>query len=87
LNEYSFCQRVFYKAKIATAAHRTDLTKKPKDYGINTVPTHKAIFYSVSFWFFICLRWRDAYKKSLLCKSSFVSSPVAVWQFVLSAFL
>jgi hypothetical protein len=29
---------------------------------------------------------RDAYKKSLLCKSSFVSSPVAIWQFVLLAF-
>jgi hypothetical protein len=26
--------------------------KKPKDYGINTRPTHKAIIYSVSFWFF-----------------------------------
>lgn len=26
--------------------------KKPKDYGINTKPTHKAIIYSVSFWFF-----------------------------------
>jgi hypothetical protein len=30
---------------------------------------------------------RDAYKKSLLCKSSFVLSPVAIWQFVLSAVL
>ena len=29
----------------------------------------------------------DAYKKFTLCKSSFVLSPVAVWQFVLSAFL
>lgn len=30
LDEYSFCQRVFYKAKIATAAHRTAPTKKTK---------------------------------------------------------
>jgi hypothetical protein len=75
----------FLSAKIATAARRTDLTKKTKDYGINTDPSLKAIFYSVSFWFFICLRWKDAYKNSQLCKSSFVSLPVVVWQFVLSA--
>ena len=30
LNENSFCQCVFYTAKIATAANRTDLTKKTK---------------------------------------------------------
>ena len=53
----NFCNYVFYSAKIATAAHRTlPDVKKQKDYGINTSPTHEPIFYSVSFWFFICLR-------------------------------
>jgi hypothetical protein len=40
--------------------HKANL-KKPKDYGINTDPPHKAIIYSVSFWFFYPLL-RDAYK-------------------------
>ena len=53
----NFCMCVFYSAKIATAAYHTlPDVKKQKDYGINTTPTLEAIFYSVSFWFFICLR-------------------------------
>jgi hypothetical protein len=31
---------------------QTHSLKKPKDYGINTNPQHKAIIYSVSFWLF-----------------------------------
>jgi hypothetical protein len=39
--------------KSSKGGRRTKPTlKKPKDYGINTKPTHKAIIYSVSFWFF-----------------------------------
>jgi uncharacterized membrane protein len=44
--------------------------------------THKAFIYSVSFWFLNCLHWRDAYKNFTLCKSSFASSPVGIYQFV-----
>ena len=39
--------------KSSKGGRRTKPTlKKPKDYGINTDPPHKAIIYSVSFWFF-----------------------------------
>jgi hypothetical protein len=39
--------------KNSKGGNRTKPTlKKPKDYGINTDPPHKAIIYSVSFWFF-----------------------------------
>lgn len=73
------------KGRYGSLPHNAN-QKKQKDYGINTSPTLEAIFYSVSFWFFICLRWRDAYKKTLLCKSSSVSLVTGVWQFVPSAF-
>ncbi|MBK6730140.1 MAG: hypothetical protein IPG60_03940 [Bacteroidetes bacterium] len=39
-------------AKVARGQTHKANAKKPKDYGINTKPTHKAIIYSVSFWFF-----------------------------------
>ena len=68
----------FFIRKVATAARRTDLTKKPKAYGINTDQAHKAIFYSVSFWFFYLPSLREAYKNYTLCTSSFVSSPAGV---------
>ena len=76
---------LYSKDSYGSPPHRPN--KKPKAYGINTDPAHKAIFYSVSFWFFYLPSLRDAYKNSQLCKSSFVSSPVSVWQFVHSAVL
>ena len=84
--KYSFANVFFIKQRSLRQPTAHCQQKKQKDYGINTSPTHKAIFYSVSFWFFICLRWRDAYKKTLLCKNSSVLSVVGVWQFVPSAF-
>jgi len=41
----------FFRTIHGGQTHKPDL-KKPKDYGINTDPPHKAIIYSVSFWFF-----------------------------------
>ena len=61
--KYSFANVFFIKQRSLRQPTAHCQQKKQKDYGINTSPTHKAIFYSVSFWFFICLRWRDAYKK------------------------
>ena len=56
------CSKKFLYAKVARAGNRTDPTKKQKDYGINTAPTHSPFFYSVSFWFFNPPLLRDAYK-------------------------
>jgi hypothetical protein len=52
--QYGFCLMCFLCSKVSSGSlpHLPD-KKKPKDYGINTGPfTQKAIFYSVSFWFF-----------------------------------
>jgi hypothetical protein len=39
-------------AKGRAAPREAHPEKKPKDYGINARQPHKAILYSVSFWFF-----------------------------------
>ncbi|MDQ2864426.1 MAG: hypothetical protein M3R50_12430, partial [Bacteroidota bacterium] len=52
---------------------------------IQQIPFSDFPYDLATFWFFFGLRWRDAYKKFLLCKSSFVLSPVIVWQFALLA--
>ena len=82
----AFANVFFIQQKKLLQATAQTRQKKPKAYGINTDPAHKAIFYSVSFWFFICLRWWEAYKNYTLCTSSFVSSPAgASFQYALSA--
>ena len=83
----NFCNCVFYSAKIATAAHRTlPDVKKQNQFGINTSPTLKAIFYSASCLVFYLPSLRDAYKKSQLCKSSFVLSAPGTFHYVRSVF-
>jgi hypothetical protein len=44
----------FFKKKAAKIGRHAQAhaDKKTKDYGINTSQLHKAIIYSVSFWFF-----------------------------------
>jgi len=69
----------FYSAKIVSAGFAQCLDKKQKDYGINTEQTHKAFFYSVSFWFLNCLHWRDAYKNYIMQKQLRII--ISIYQF------
>jgi hypothetical protein len=84
----------FLSAKIAPAAIHTKPTKKTKLFGINparpkgagqpaTAQGHH--LFRIQFGFFIAFAGENAPKKYILCKSSFASSPVIVWQSAHSA--
>jgi hypothetical protein len=76
----------FYKAKLATAARHTDLTKKTKRLRHKHKTQHtKPSFIPFPFGFLSAFAGEMLIKNHQLCKSSFVSSPVVVWQFVPSA--
>jgi hypothetical protein len=64
---------------------------QPKDYGINTGPTHKAILYSVSFWLtrsalqidaskFFYMKEQHLFPVTFKCRRKWVSSTSSgVW--------
>jgi hypothetical protein len=81
-----FYLNVFYEAKLATAARHTEPTKKTKRLRHKHKTRHTdPSFIPFPFGFLSAFAGEMLIKNHQLCKSSFASSPVAVWQFVLLA--
>ena len=73
-----YVHSILFISKLATAAHRTDPTKKTKSLRHKHRPGTQGHLLFRFLLVFYLPSLRDAYKNSQLCKSSFVSFPAGV---------